>query len=70
MHATGWFGMWILLFWFFVTIAFVMWIKPRITPEPRSNEGRAVAEEILRERLARGEINREQFHRSLEDLRK
>ena len=55
-------------------VAVVTWLVVRIFPrvrrdDERQEEPRDSAEEILRERFARGEITAEEFQRSIEILR-
>ena len=54
-------------------VAVVTWLVVRIFPKVRGDERleapRDSAEEILRERFARGEITTEEFQRSIEILR-
>jgi uncharacterized membrane protein len=54
-------------------VAVVTWLVMRIFPKVRGDERmetpRDSAEEILRERFARGEITAEEFQRSIEILR-
>ena len=54
-------------------VAVVTWLVVRIFPKVRRDERleapRDSAEEILRERFARGEISAEEFQRSIETLR-
>ena len=54
-------------------VAAVVWLGVRIFPKVRRDERleapRDSAEEILRERFARGEITAEEFQRSIEILR-
>lgn len=70
--AWGWAMMiFMTLFWIAV-IALVVWLVWRFAfsggaPAPRGEDR---AEEILRERFARGEIDSETFERMLEDLRR
>lgn len=71
--AWGW-GMMLLmtLFWVAV-IALVVWLIVRLTRGDGAPGGGARgdrAEEILRERYARGEIDRETFERMLDELRR
>jgi putative membrane protein len=68
-------GPWILfplLFWGGI-VFLIAWTVTRIFPrgrgDDRSEGPRDSAEEILRERFARGEINAEEYERSLEILR-
>jgi putative membrane protein len=74
-HDGGFWGLWILfplLFWGGI-VFLIVWTVTRIFPrgrgDDRSEEPRDSAEEILRERFARGEINAEEYERSLEILR-
>jgi putative membrane protein len=66
-------GPWVLfpfLFWVGL-LALVAWIVTRLFPSRRGGAGpasRDPAEEILRERFARGEITTEEYLRSLEVL--
>lgn len=70
------FGPWVLvplLFWVGL-LAFVAWIVTRLFPRRRDGgaagaTSRDPAEEILRERFARGEISTEEYLRSLKILR-
>lgn len=68
-------GPWVLLpFLFWVgLLALVAWIVTRLFPSRRGGPGPAgrkdPAEEILRERFARGEITTDEYLRSLEILR-
>lgn len=71
------FGPWVLLPFFFWIglLTLVAWIVTRLFPRRRDGGGtgpasrRDPAEEILRERFARGEITTEEYLRSLEILR-
>ena len=54
----GWMFLWMLLFWG-GTILLVVWGIRQFTPSSRPGRGRAL--EILEERYARGEIDREEF---------
>lgn len=67
-HAWGW-GMWIwmILFWLIV-IGLIAWLISRLTKR-RGSEPKGGAEETLRERYARGEIDSQTYHRMLDDLR-
>ena len=74
-HDGGFWGPWILfplLFWGGI-VFLIAWTVTRIFPkgrgDDRSERPRDSAEEILRERFARGEINAEEYERSLEILR-
>jgi putative membrane protein len=72
----GFWGPWILfpiLFWGGI-VFLIAWTVTRIFPtgrgDDRSDVPRDSAEEILRQRFARGEINAEEYERSLEILRR
>ncbi len=68
------FGPWVLvpfLFWVGL-LALVAWVVTRLFPRRRDGGGttsRDPAEEILRERFARGEISTDEYLRSLQILR-
>jgi uncharacterized membrane protein len=71
----GFWGPWILfpiLFWGGI-VFLIAWAVARIFPKGRGDDRpeapRDSAEEILRQRFARGEINAEEYERSLEILR-
>ncbi len=73
MGGGGW--LWLLLpllFWGGL-LAFAAWAVLRIFPNRRDDRGSGAneesAEEILRKRLARGEIDAEDYERSLEVLK-
>ena len=72
MAASGGHGSSSLLFWGGI-VFLIAWTVTRIFPkgrgDDRSEGPRDSAEEILRERFARGEINAEEYERSLEILR-
>lgn len=66
-HMVGWLFM--LLFWVLIiviTIVAVRWLTGPPTREGRSSAQSAV--DILRERYARGEIDREEFQQRKRDL--
>ncbi|MFW6078537.1 MAG: SHOCT domain-containing protein [Gemmatimonadota bacterium] len=83
LQTDGWWGhmngswawgmmLFMTLFWVAV-IALVVWLIVRLTRGGGAAGGAARgdrAEEILRERYARGEIDRESFERMLDDLRR
>jgi putative membrane protein len=72
----GFWGPWMLipfLFWVGL-LAFIAWILTRLFPRRRGRDGEAEpprdsAEEILRERFARGEVSEGEYLRALEILR-
>lgn len=72
--AFGWLWMLIpLLFWGGL-LAVIVWSVMRISPNWRTDDGRSEvsgdsAENVLRERFARGEMDTEEYERSLEVLR-
>jgi putative membrane protein len=60
------------LFWL-VVLGLVIWLTSRLVDRgrpPGGEPGRGRAEEILKERYARGEMDRETYQRMLEDLRR
>jgi putative membrane protein len=66
-HMVGWLFM--ILFWVFiivVTVAAVRWLASGATRDGKSSTQSAV--DILRERYARGEIDREEFQQRKRDL--
>lgn len=71
----GWFGMLIPLLFWGGFLALLVWAVIRIFPSQQSNGGSGItaqgntAEEILRRRLADGEINTEEYEHSLQVLR-
>jgi putative membrane protein len=75
MMGGGGFGFWWMLGPILIwggLLVLVAWAIARIFPAGRRDGGeerRDSAEEILRERLARGEIDREKYERTLETLR-
>jgi putative membrane protein len=68
----GWFGMiFMLIFWVLVIVGLVLLIKWLIQttkkePEARHSSSRAL--DILKERYARGEINKEEYEERKRDL--
>lgn len=74
MHDGGWgvmFGMWI--FWLVVialVILVVMWLVRAASGGGTGTRTDRSPEEILKERYARGDIDREEYQRRLEDLRR
>ena len=75
-HDGGFWGPWMLipfLFWVGL-LALIAWILTRLFPRRRGEGGEAgpprdSAEEILRERFARGELSEGEYLRALEILR-
>ncbi|HET9985218.1 MAG TPA: SHOCT domain-containing protein [Longimicrobiales bacterium] len=66
----GWGMMFGWLLWL-VVLAFLVWLAVRYLPGRAGPPGRgADAEAILKERYARGEIDRDTYLRMLEDLRR
>jgi putative membrane protein len=69
-HGGGWFGLGLipmLLFWVFVILAIAALLKWLRGPTSSAPESTA-ALQILEERYARGEISREEYLRTKEDL--
>jgi len=64
-HGFGFFGMG--LFWIIILIALVMIIGSFFRKDARS--GSVSAEEIVKNRFARGEINKEEMDQLLNDLK-
>lgn len=59
----GWWGPLLSLLWFALLGLFVYWLVRALAPERRDR-----ALEVLRERYARGEIDKETFERMKRDL--
>ncbi len=74
MHDGGWgamFGMW--FFWLVVialVIVVVIWLVRAASDRGTGTRIDRSPEEILKERYARGDIDREEYQRRLEDLRR
>lgn len=64
---TGWHVVWMIGFWV-VLIALAAFVFTRLSGS--SGAGRDDPERILKRRYARGEMNREEYERQLEDLRR
>jgi putative membrane protein len=61
---------WMWIFWIFVILLIVYFVRhPSPWSGPR-DESSLSAEEILKRRYARGEIDKEEYERKLEDIRK
>lgn len=72
MNGWGWFGMaaGMVLFWALLITAAVLIFRTLDRATERSaRHGPAAPEQILGERLARGEIDEEEYHRRLTALR-
>ncbi len=75
MHPMGWMGgMWgmgmmfmMLLFWFLVIVGLILVVRWFLSDQ-RERRGGDSALEILRQRYARGEINKEEFEAKKRDL--
>jgi putative membrane protein len=74
MMGSGWWGMgWIFMavFWALVIIALIFlirWLAIQSRPRGQQDQGRDSALEILRQRYARGEIDKEEFDQKKRDL--
>lgn len=66
MFGFGWGFMW--LFWIFVIVGIVWLIKVFMSESNGENKNSKTAKEILKERYAKGEIDREEFEQKLKDL--
>jgi putative membrane protein len=64
-HMTGMWFFWILLIVAFVLLIRWLVVSPRNPEAPHES-----AEEILKKRYARGDIDKEEFERRLNDLRR
>jgi len=74
MHWIGWWFMGWMPFLWIVFLILVVFLFFRVLGSPNERGGRGsgaeTAEEILRRRYARGEIEREEYDRKLDDLRR
>jgi len=75
-HQSGWGpGEWIvmvvamLLFWSVVVVGVVMAVRYFRAPDTSTSDGLPAAEEALRTRFARGEIDEEEYKRRMSVLR-
>lgn len=66
MFGFGWGFMWI--FWIFVIVAIIWAIKAFTSNSDNQEKKPRSAEEILKERYAKGEIDREEFEQKRKDL--
>jgi len=70
--AWGW-GMGAMALFWVLVLGIVIWLAFQLGGRgrpPGGDAGRSRAEEILKERYARGEIDRETYQRMLDDLRR
>lgn len=75
MFHGGWYGMgmgmgWMWIFWVLVLAAIVFVLVAAARAMHRSPTERESAEEILKRRYARGEIDQVEYQKRLEDLRR
>jgi putative membrane protein len=74
MWGTGWgywgWGWWFWVFWAFILFLIIWGIGWGWNPRGGHGAGDEVAERVLRERYARGEISDEEFDRKLKRLRR
>jgi len=66
----GWGGMLAMWLAFIVIVALAGWIGVSVTRHRGTPPGEESAEQILKRRYAKGEIDRATYERMLEDLRK
>ncbi len=71
MHWDGWwhFG-WMWVFWILLIVALVLLIRWAVTAGRNSRPPGESPEVILKQRYARGEIDKEEYERRLADLRR
>jgi putative membrane protein len=70
-HGYGLFGWgWSWIFWVFLIIVAALIVAWALGPRRRVRYSSQTPEEILKMRYARGEIDREEYQRRLEDLRR
>ena len=71
-YGAGWLGIILMmLFWILVVVAivaFIGWLVRRANVAPHNNNNRNQAIDILKERYAKGEINKEEFKAKKKDL--
>lgn len=70
MHWNGWWhagGMW--LFWLVVFVIVGLAIHFAVRSMKRSEPPHESAEEILKKRYARGELERDEYEKAMKDLR-
>jgi putative membrane protein len=75
-NGSGWWGMWLVMgaFWILILLliiaAFYWLFKANQGPGTRARPPGESPEEIVKKRYARGEIDEEEYHRRLEELRR
>lgn len=69
MLGMGWWGMLLMALFWIVVLGLAGWLIYRLFRGWSRNRGRESPEEVLRERYARGEIDRATYQRMREDLR-
>ncbi len=74
-HMQGWGGgwmglgwLWMVLFWVVLTLAIVALVRWITASSPRPEAERKAPLDILEERYARGEIDRDEFEQKKRDL--
>lgn len=71
MPWDGWWHMgWMWLFWVIVIIAIVLLARGFVSGTRGGGEDRETPEQILKRRYAKGAIDKEEYERKLEDLRR
>ncbi len=68
-NMMGWFGGGIMMFFFWALfILFIVWIVREVSGKNGNGNSNTKALEILKERYAKGEINKEEFETKKKDL--
>lgn len=70
MHGDWWHGGWMWLGWILILVAIAVLAWALASASRRREPGGESAESILKKRYAAGEIDRETYERTLEDLRR